>query len=166
MNIGTADSYGLENMLIGKPATFYDFNASLTLFEQELNASNILTDAVQKSFNWYGKLINNIATGKSSKLQIIGNYNSAATTPQGRLIALYNIDLGFQQKLGKGNSRISIILVDAFNTLKSGSSNFTSTFTTERTQKADTRAIMITFAHSFKSAFKEKLLENKFSKEF
>jgi len=166
MNIGTADSYGLENMLIGKPATFYDFNASLTLFEQELNASNILTDAVQKSFNWYGKLINNIATGKSSKLQIIGNYNSAATTPQGRLLALYNIDLGFQQKLGKGNSRISIILVDAFNTLKSGSSNFTSNFTTERTQKADTRAIMITFAHSFKSAFKEKLLENKFSKEF
>jgi len=166
MNIGTADSYGLENMLIGKPSTFYDFNASLTLFEQELNASNILTDAVQKSFNWYGKLINNIAAGKSSKLQIIGNYNSAATTPQGRLLALYNIDLGFQQKLGKGNSRISIILVDAFNTLKSGSSNYTSTFTSERTQKADTRAIMITFAHSFKSAFKEKLLENKFSKEF
>ena len=166
MNIGTADSYGLENMLIGKPSTFYDFNASLTMFQQELNATNILTDAVQKSFNWYGKLINNIATGKSSKLQIIGNYNSAATTPQGRLIALYNIDLGFQQKLGKGNSRISIILVDAFNTLKSGSSNYTSTFTAERTQKADTRAIMITFAHSFKSAFKEKLLENKFSKEF
>lgn len=166
MNIGTADSYGLENMLIGKPSTFYDFNASLTLFEQELNASNILSDAVQKSFNWYGKLINNIITGKSSKLQVIGNYNSSATTPQGRLIALYNIDLGFQQKLGKGNSRISIILVDAFNTLKSGMNNYTSTFTSDRTQKADTRAIMITFAHSFKSAFKEKLLENKFSKEF
>ena len=100
------------------------------------------------------------------KKKIIGNYNSAATTPQGRLLAMYNIDLGFQQKLGKGNSRISIILVDAFNTLKSGSSNYTSNFTSERTQKADTRAIMITFAHSFKSAFKEKLLENKFSKEF
>lgn len=166
INIGSANSYGLENIFTAKPSNYYDVNASITLFQQKLNGSNISSDAIQNSFNWYGKLINNFVVGKGGKLQLIGNYNSAATTPQGRLIALYNVDLGFQQKLGKGNARLGLVVVDVFNTLKSGSKNFTTEFVSNRTQKADTRAIMLTFAYTFKSAFKEKLLENKFSKEF
>ena len=165
-NVGTANSYGLENVLTGKPSHFYDFNASLTFFQQELNASNVLSDAVQSSFNWYGKWINNFAIFRGGKLQVIGNYNSAATTPQGRVIPLYNVDLGFQQKLGKGNARLGLIVVDVFNSLKSGSKSYTSDFNSIRTQKADTRAVMVTFAYTFKSAFKEKLMDNQFSREF
>ncbi|CAH0996185.1 hypothetical protein EMA8858_02315 [Emticicia aquatica] len=166
INIGSANSFGLENIFTAKPNNFYDLNASITLFQQKLNGSNISSDAVQNAFNWYGKIINNFVISKGGKLQIIGNYNSAATTPQGKLIALYNIDLGFQQKLGKGNARLGLVVVDIFNTLKSGAKNFTSDFVSNRTQKADTRAVMLTFAYTFRSAFKEKLLENKFSKEF
>ncbi|MBB6005436.1 outer membrane beta-barrel family protein [Arcicella rosea] len=165
-NIGSSDSYGLENIFTAKPTDFYDLNASISLFQQKLNGSNVSSDAIQSSFNWYGKLINNFAVSKGGKLQIIANYNSAATTPQGRLIALYNVDLGFQQKLGKGNTRLGLVVVDVFNTLKSGSKNFTNEFTSNRSQKADTRAVMLTLAYTFKSAFKEKLLDNKFSKEF
>lgn len=166
VNIGTASSYGFENVFTAKATKFYDLNLSLTLFQQMLNGSNISTDAVQNSFNWYGKLINNFLIGKGGKMQIIGNYNSAETTPQGKLFALYNVDFGFQQKLGKGNARMGLIIVDVFNTLKSGSLSTTADFISNRTQKADTRAVMLTFAYTFRSAFKEKLLENKFSKEF
>jgi outer membrane receptor protein involved in Fe transport len=166
VNIGTANSYGLENMITAKPSNFYNLNASVSLFQQKFDASNISTEAVQNSFNWFAKLINNISVSKGGKLQIIGNYNSAATTPQGRLIPLYNIDLGFQQKLGKGNARLGLVVVDVFNTLASGSNSTTAEFKSIRTQKADTRAIMLTFAYSFKSVFKEKLMENKFSREF
>jgi outer membrane receptor protein involved in Fe transport len=166
VNIGSASSYGLENIFTAKPTDFYDANASITLFQQKLNGSNIATDAVQNSFNWYGKLINNFQVSKNSKLQIIGNYKSAATTPQGRQIALYNADLGFQQKLGKGNARLGLVMVDVFNTLKSGGYTSTVDFLSNRTSKADTRALMLTFAYSFRSAFKEKLLDNQFSKEF
>jgi outer membrane receptor protein involved in Fe transport len=166
MNIGSANSYGLESIFTAKASKFYDLNASVTFFQQKLNGSNVSSDAIQNSFNWYGKLINSFVLSKGGKLQIIGNYNSAATTPQGRLIALYNVDLGFQQKFGKGNARLGLVLVDVFNTLKSGSKNFTTDFVSNRTSKADTRAIMLTFAYTFRSAFKEKLLENQFSKEF
>lgn len=165
-NIGTANSYGIENIITAKPTKIYDVNVSFTLFQQELNSSNVTTDVVQKAFNWYGKLINNISIGTRGKIQIIGNYNSAQTTPQGNLTSIYNIDLGFQQKLGKGNSRFGLIVVDVFNTLKSGNNIYTNNFISNRTQKADTRAIMLTFACSFKSVFKEHLLDNKFSKEF
>lgn len=166
VNIGTANSYGLENIFTAKFGKFYDLNASLSLFQQELNGGNVSADAVQSSFNWFGKLINNFNISPKGKLQIIGNYNSAMTTPQGQLIPLYNVDLGFQQKLGKGNARLGLVVVDIFNTLQSGTNIYSSDFNSVRNQKADTRAIMLTYAYSFKSSFKEKLLENKFSKEF
>ena len=88
-NIGSSNSYGLENVLIGKPSAFYDFNASLSFFQLKLNATNITDAAIQSSFNWFGKFINNFAISKNGKLQLIGNYTSAATTPQGRQIPVY-----------------------------------------------------------------------------
>lgn len=166
MNIGNTDNYGIEAMLIGKSLNFYDFNMSATLFQQKINAGNIIDGSVQSSMNWSGKLINNFNINRGSKLQVIGNYISPKTTPQGEMLSLYNVDLGFQQKIGKSNFRMNFIIVDAFNTLKSGYNSLSSTFSIYRSQKSDTRAFMITLAYSFKAALKEKMLENKFSSEY
>jgi hypothetical protein len=166
MNIGNTDNYGLETMVISKPVNFYDFNASATLFQQKINASNIAAEAVQSSMNWSGKLINNFSLSNKSKLQVIANYISPKTTPQGESFSMYNLDLGFQQKIGKTNFKMNFIVVDAFNTLKSGYNTQTSTFSIYRSQKSDTRAFMITLAYSFKSALKDKMLENKFNAEY
>jgi hypothetical protein len=166
MNIGNTDNYGIETMLIGKSKSFYDFNVSATLFQQKINATNVLQEAVQNSMNWSGKMINNFSISQGSKLQIIGNYISSRITAQGETFALYNVDLGFQQKLGKSNFRMNFIIVDAFNTLKSGYNTKTSNFAIYRSQKSDTRAFMVTLAYSFKSVLKEKMLENKFATEY
>jgi outer membrane receptor protein involved in Fe transport len=165
-NIGNATTYGLENIFTLKTSAKYNLNASLALFEQMYDARNITPDAVTNAFGWNGKLINNIVPFKNGKFQLIANYNSALATPQGKRKEQYYVDLGYQQKLGKGNGRLGITAVDIFNTLKSGYSNVTSDFTNYRTSKADTRAIMLTFAYTFKTAFKEKLLDNQFSKEY
>jgi len=166
MNIGNADNYGIESMMIGKPFHFYDFNLSATIFKQKINGSNIISDGVNSGTNWSGKVINNFTFNNASKFQIIANYISPKTTPQGESFALYNVDLGFQKKLGKSNFKLNFIVVDAFNTLKSGYNTQTSTFAVYRSQKSDTRAFMITLAYSFKSALKDKMLENKFNAEY
>ena len=166
VNIGNATTYGIENVFNAKPSNWYDFNASLSLFQQKLNGDNVSTDAVQSAFGWYAKLINNFVPWQNGKLQVTGNYNSALPTPQGRRIAQYFVDLGFQQKLGKGNARLGLTVSDIFNTFKSGYINNTAEFSNYRTGKADTRAFIITYAYVFKSIFKEKLLENKFSTDY
>lgn len=166
VNIGTATTYGIENVFNVRPTTFYDFNASLSLFEQKLNGENVSSDAVQSAFGWYAKLINNVIPWEDGRLQITGSYNSALPTPQGKRLAQYFVDLGFQQKLGKGNARLGLTVTDVFNTFKTGYTNSTSEFSNYRYGKADTRAFIITFAYFFKSAFKEKLLENKFSTDY
>ena len=166
VNIGNATTYGIENVFNAKPSNWYDFNASLSLFQQKLNGDNVSTDAVQSAFGWYAKLINNFVPWQNGKLQVTGNYNSALPTPQGRRIAQYFVDLGFQQKLGKGNARLGLTVSDIFNTFKSGYINNTNEFSNYRYGKADTRAFIITYAYVFKSIFKEKLLENKFSTDY
>ncbi|MDA6072443.1 TonB-dependent receptor [Flavobacterium sp. AC] len=164
-NIGTTVTYGLETIFSLKPIGFYDANISVTAFQQHIDASNLVQNTVNNAFSWYGKIINNFVPWKGGKLQIIGNYNSALATAQGKRIPIYNVDMGFQQKLGKGNARLGMVVTDMFNTLESGYKNNTLLFTNNRTSKSDTRALMITFAYTFKSDFKEKLLENQFSTE-
>ncbi|MEN2398600.1 TonB-dependent receptor [Flavobacterium sp. MC2016-06] len=164
-NIGSTITYGLETIFSLKPIGFYDANISITAFEQNINASNLAQDVVNNAFSWYGKMINNFVPWKGGKLQIIGNYNSSLATAQGKRIPIYNVDMGFQQKLGKGNARLGLVVTDMFNTLESGYKNNTALFGSNRTSKSDTRAFLLTFAYTFKSDFKEKLLENQFSTE-
>ena len=107
----------------------------------------------------------NLVPWQNGKLQLIGNYISNMLTPQGQRSAQYFVDLGFQQKILNSKARLGLTVVDVFNTLKSGVENFTTEFSNYRNFKADTRAVMLTLAYSFRSTLKEKLLENKFSKE-
>jgi outer membrane receptor protein involved in Fe transport len=166
MNIGNTDNYGIETMINGKPSRLYDYNLSATLFKQNFNGANLVNDGFRSGTNWSGKLINNFNLNSSSKLQVIANYISPKTTPQGETFANYNVDLGLQEKLGKSNFKLNFIIVDAFNTLKSGYNTQTSTFSVFRSSKSDTRAFMITLAYSFKSSLKDKMLENKFNAEY
>lgn len=164
-NIGNMVTYGLETIFSLKPFSFYDANISLTAFQQNITADNLVEDSVNSAFSWYGKIINNFVPWKGGKLQLIGNYNSAVATAQGKRIPIYNVDMGFQQKLGKSNARLGLVVTDMFNTLESGYKNNTLLFSNNRTSKSDTRALMLTFAYTFRSDFKEKLLENQFSTE-
>jgi outer membrane receptor protein involved in Fe transport len=165
VNVGHGVTYGLEQVVDAKVSNAYHINASITLFQQHLDGVINIADIVRDAFGWNGKLINNIGVSDVSKLQIIGNYTGPTVMPQGKRLEQYFLDLGFQYKLGKGNARLGLTIVDVFNTLKSSMVNSTPEFSSDRTSKADTRAIMVTFAYSFKAAFKDKLLENQFEKE-
>lgn len=70
------------------------------------------------------------------------------------------------KKLGKTNFKLNFIIVNAFNTLKSGYNTETSAFAIYRSKKSDTMAFMKTLAYSFKTALKDKILENKFNAEY
>jgi hypothetical protein len=166
MNIGNTDNYGVETILNGKHFRFYDYNLSATLFQQNINGGNDVNDGIRSGTNWSGKLINNFNINSANKLQIIANYISPRTTPQGETFANYNVDLGVQEKLGKSNFKLNFIIVDVFNTLKSGYNTQTTNFSVFRSSKSDTRAFMITLAYSFKSTLKDKMLENKFNAEY
>jgi outer membrane receptor protein involved in Fe transport len=164
-NFGTAVTYGMDNVLSVRPFTGYDANLSVSFFEQHINGELADKTIANNVFSWYGKLINNLVLWKGGRLQVTGVYNSPIATPQGRRIEIYNVDMGFQQKLGKGNGRIGLVVTDIFNTQRNGFNLYAEQFSWYRRAKADTRAVLVTFAYTFGTSFKEKLMENKFSEE-
>ncbi|RTL60476.1 MAG: TonB-dependent receptor [Sphingobacteriales bacterium] len=165
-NFGSVITYGIENVFTAKPFSKYDFNLSASLYKQNIKGSAAGQELSNDVVSWHGKLINNFILWKGSKLQLTGVYNSPIALPQGKRIATYYADMGFQQKLGKkGNGRLSLAVTDIFNTLKYGSELKASNFSYNRYGKVDSRAIVVTFAYTFGTSFKEKLLENKYSND-
>ncbi len=165
MNFGNATTYGLEAIASVFPAKFWSMNVSASCYQQNIDGTNINPEISNNVFSWYGKLINNFTLWKGGKLQVIANYNSPIGSPQGQKIAIYFADFGFQQQLFKGKARLGLVLTDAFNTQRNGYTSKASNFSNYRYSKLDTRAILMTFAYSFGTSFKEDLMENKYSNE-
>ncbi len=165
VNFGNATTYGLENIFTAKPFKVYDFNLSLSLFKQQYSGENVNANLVTDVFSWNVKFINNLQVWSGGKLQLTGIYNSPVAAPQGERLANYNADLGFQQKLGKGKSRIGLVVTDIFNSLQNANNTYGTNFSGYRISKSDTRAVLLTYALTFGTSFKEKLMENKFSIE-
>ena len=127
--------------------------------------NNIQADVLKKVLSWNTKWINDFNVWKKAKLQVIGVYNSPTATIQGNRIAVYNVDIAFQQKIWKDKARLGLIVTDVFNTQKNGFVWETKDFNFNRIFKVDTRAVLLTFAYTFGTTFKEKLMENKFSND-
>jgi outer membrane receptor protein involved in Fe transport len=165
LNVGNTQTVGLESIFSYTPYKLWQGNLSASLFKQVIAAGNIQTEVVNKVVSWNVKWLNDINTWKNGRWQIIGVYNAPTATIQGTRIAVYNVDVAFQQKILKSNGRLGIIITDVFNTQKNGFTWQTPDFQFNRTFKVDTRAILITFAYTFKSKFKESLMKNQFSND-
>jgi outer membrane receptor protein involved in Fe transport len=165
VNFGVGETYGAESIVSIFPLKFWSANISASCYQQNISGSNIDPALANNVFSWYGKLINNFTLWKGGKLQIMTNYNSPIGTPQGKKIAVYYTDLGFQQKIFKGKGGLGLVITDVFNTQLSGSTIQVPEFNYSRIAKNDTRAVMLTFAYTFRSSFKEEMIENKFSND-
>lgn len=165
MNYGNATTYGVEGIASFFLVKRWSCNASVSFYQQNIDGTNVNPDLANNVFSWYGKLVNNFTLWKDAKLQIITNYNSPVGNPQGKKLAVYYTDMGFQQKLFKGRGGLGLVITDVFNTQLNGYTASAPDFNYKRKSKIDTRAVSINFAWTFRSSFREDMIENKFSNE-
>ena len=161
-NFGNATTYGFESIATFDVNKFWSMNTSFSIFQQSFsgNIDNSLIE--NKVLSWYAKMGQNFSLWKNGKLQILGNYNAPIATPQGTRIAVYNVDMGFQQKIWNNKGAFGLIMTDVFNTQKSGLTAMAQNFDYKRSFKIDTRAVLLTFTYSFRTKLKEELMENRF----
>lgn len=164
-NFGNSSTYGAEAVFTYKPFNFWTINLDASLYEQRIEQNAQLQNTLKNQLTGYAKFINNLDLWKNGRLQITANYTSPVVIPQGIKKEIYFVDLGFQQKILKGQGRLALTITDIFDTQRSESSVSGSNFEYTHYRKVDTRAVMLIFAYTFKSEFKEKLLENKFKND-
>jgi outer membrane receptor protein involved in Fe transport len=165
INAGTTITTGLEMIFAYNIFSFWTSNISASVFNQQIDAKNIGVDAVNNVWSWNAKWINDFTINKRIQLQVLSVFNSPVATIQGRTISVYNTDVAFQHKIWKEKARIGFIVTDVFNTQRSGIIWDTNDFSFQRIFKVDTRAALLTFAYTFGTTFKEKLMDNKFSND-
>lgn len=165
VNIGTSETYGLETILGAQLGAIWQFNASVSMYQQhlwgEVEGKSFSSDA----FTWYLKTAQNFSFWKGGKIQIIGNYQAPLAVTQGKRIAVYNVDLGFQQRIMKNKGRIGVSVTDLFYTKRNGNNLYTPDFTSWRRSWVDSRAVVVTFGYTFGTKFKEQLMDNKYSND-
>jgi len=164
-NFGNSSTYGAEAIFTYKPFNFWTINLDASLYEQRIEQNALFQNTLKNQLTGYAKFINNFDVWKNGRLQITANYTSPIVIPQGIKNEVYFIDLGFQQKILKGQGRLALTVTDIFDTQASVTNVSGSNFEYTHYRKVDTRAVMLIFAYTFKSEFKEKLLENKFKNE-
>lgn len=164
-NFGNSSTYGVEAFFTYNPFNFWKINLDASIYEQRIEPSAKLQNAPENLLSGYAKFINNFDVWKNGRFQITANYTSPIVIPQGTIKEVYFIDLGFQQKILKGQGRLALTVTDIFDTQRSESAVSGSNFEYTHYRKVDTRAVMLIFAYTFRSEFKEKLLENKFKND-
>jgi outer membrane receptor protein involved in Fe transport len=164
-NFGNSSTYGAEAIFTYKPFNFWTINLDASLYEQRIEQNALFQNTLKNQLTGYAKFINNFDVWKNGRLQITANYTSPIVIPQGIKNEVYFIDLGFQQKILKGQGRLALTVTDIFDTQASVTNVSGSNFEYTHYRKVDTRAVMLIFAYTFRSEFKEKLLENKFKND-
>jgi outer membrane receptor protein involved in Fe transport len=165
VNFGKASTFGVEVIASANPFGQWSLNFTFSAYNVNIDDEGVVGGLAIDQLNWNTKLINNFAFFKNSKLQITAVYSSPATIPQGESVEVYYVDLGFQQTIMKGKGRLGLAVTDIFNTQEYGFITYDDNFMFSRIFKLDTRALMLTFGYTFGTAFKEKLMENKFSND-
>ncbi|AYB29150.1 TonB-dependent receptor domain-containing protein [Chryseolinea soli] len=165
MNFGTASTLGMEAIASYNPFSFWSMNLSLSAYQTHIDNTESGAELSTNLVSWYSKLIQNFTLFKESKLQVIGNYTSPSAVPQGKSIAVYFVDIGFQQRIMKGKGRLGLVVTDVFNTQQYGFITSDYNFESNRHVKIDTRAVLITFGYTFGTSFKENLMDNKFEND-
>lgn len=164
-NFGNSSTYGAEAIFTYNPLNFWTINLDASLYEQRIEENAQLQNVLKNQLSGYAKFINNFDVWKNGRLQITANYTSPIAIPQGLKEEVYFIDLGFQQKIFKGQGRLALTITDIFDTQATKTIVSDINFNYSHYRKVDTRAVMLIFAYTFRSEFKEKLLENKFKNE-
>lgn len=164
-NFGSAETYGLEGLAAFNPVDFWSINLNASGYNLRFEDTDSALGLQRNQWTYFGKLINNFTPWKGGKIQLTANYTSPVAIPQGERVAVWFVDLGFQQKIFKGRGRLGLAVTDIFDTQESGTRLSTPEFEFIRIFKIDTRAALLTFTYSFRSLAKEELLENKFKND-
>lgn len=154
INTRSNNRLGLELTLQHKFNAVFDVVPTIDMQYRKVNADNI--GLSNSGFNWDAELTNNIrftaAKGflKDLGLQLIGEYESAEVTVQGRNLPQYQVDFGLRKEfLSNKRAAFTFNINDIFNTQRFGSVYDTDAFYQESYRRRNVRGFRVAFTYKF-----------------
>lgn len=124
MNIAKSTFTGAEFVVKNRLFRVLNLTTSLNFYYNKLdssvyfnpyNTSLSTTIPEQSNFSWTGRIIANMLLGKTTSMQITGDYSGPRILPQGTQKASYSIDLGLRQTFFDRNLSLNFTVRDLLN---------------------------------------------------
>ena len=155
INIRSTNRLGLELTLQHRFSNTFDIVPTVNMQHRQVNADEY--GLSNSGFNWEGKLITNYRFGslegffKDLGLQLVGEYESAEVTVQGRNIAQYRLDFGLRKEFLNKRAAFTFNINDVFDSYRFGNVFDTDAFYQEAYWRRSVRSFRINLTYKFGS---------------
>jgi outer membrane receptor for ferrienterochelin and colicin len=113
-NFGHTASYGLELSLTQPVTTWWKLTANGSYYRNQV--TSFTGDGTRANFTGTAYLLNQFSPTKTLALQLSGDYRAPLVVPQGRLLAVYGVDVALRQRLFHDRAALTLRVSDLFNT--------------------------------------------------
>ena len=113
-NFGRTASYGLELSLTQPLTTWWKLTANGSYYRNQV--ASFAGDDTRANFTGTAYLLNQFSPTKTLAVQLSGNYQAPLVVPQGRLLAVYGVDVALRQRLFRDRAAVTLRVSDVFNT--------------------------------------------------
>jgi outer membrane receptor protein involved in Fe transport len=113
-NFGHTASYGLELSLTQTVTTWWKLTANGSYYRNQV--ASYSGAGTRAGFTGTAYLLNQFSPTKTLALQLSGDYRAPLVVPQGRLLAVYGVDVVLRQRLFQDRAALTLRVSDLFNT--------------------------------------------------
>ncbi|WP_161599635.1 TonB-dependent receptor [Hymenobacter nivis] len=136
-NFGHTASYGLELSLTRPLTAWWKLTANGSFFRSQV--ASYAGDGTRANFTGTAYLLNTFSPTKALALQLSGNYRAPLVVPQGRLLAVYGVDVALRQRLFNDRAALTLRVSDLFNTRRQSTQLAADGLTADLQSKYETR---------------------------
>jgi outer membrane receptor protein involved in Fe transport len=113
-NFGRTASYGLEVSLSQPVTTWWKITANGSFYRNQV--ASYTGDGTRANFTGTAYILNSFSPTKTLVAQLSGDYRAPQVVPQGRLLAVYGVDVALRQRLLHDRAALTLRVSDIFNT--------------------------------------------------
>jgi len=148
-NLNVGETYGAEFIGTAEFFEWWSFNGSLSLFQTEVDGSNIEGGRENSGFAWNAKITTDFDLPYEVDLQLTANYTAPDIEAQGRDEPRYYTDVSLQRDFLENRLSASLVWRDVFDTRNFAGINETDEFRQEFERKRETSILLLSLRYKF-----------------
>ena len=113
-NLGHTASYGLEASLTQPVTGWWKIIANGSFYRNQV--ASYAGAGTRANFTGTAYVLNTFSPTKTLTMQLSGNYRAPLVVPQGRLLAVYGVDVALRQRILHERAALTLRVSDVFNT--------------------------------------------------
>ncbi|MEK6478856.1 TonB-dependent receptor [Catalinimonas sp. 4WD22] len=148
-NLNTSQTYGFELISTAQITPWWNVNASYSIFQTEVDGSNLGTDLTNSGLSWNAKLTTDVNLPYDIDFQLTGNYTAPEVEAQGRDLARYYADISLQRSFLEDKANLSVTYRDVFDTRMFAGENYGENFRQTFEYKRESRILLVSLGYNF-----------------